>query len=276
MDISLLTDDRAGRRGLLAEHGLSLWVEDGEDRVLFDTGQSSVYLHNAGLLEIDVAQAKAIVISHGHYDHGGGLAFFPEKARWPRVLIHPDAFLPRFSQGTRPDDQPRSIGLPWKMQELGLLDHRLVTNDSIIQLGENLFCCTGIPRITGFEPLSSNVSKRLGGILKADDGRDEQLLVGRTPRGLVVVVGCSHPGIVNCLLHVRSLFPDDPIHAVLGGMHLEEVSPERIDATADSFLRMDVQQIIPLHCTGDPAICRFESVLESKLIRARTGDRITL
>ncbi len=275
MDITILTDDRSGQRGLLAEHGLSLWIEDGEDKVLFDTGQSSVYLHNAALLEIDVAQANAVVISHGHYDHGGGLVFFPEQARWPRVLVHPDAFLPRYSHSPAPGVAPRSIGLPWKIQELGLLDHRLVTNESVVQLGENLFCCTAIPRRSGFEPVSSTLSMHFGGIRHVDDGHDEQLLVVRTPKGLVVIVGCSHPGIVNCLLYIRSLFPSDPIQMVLGGMHLEGASLECIDETAESFLRMEIQKVVPLHCTGDSAICRFESVLGPRLLRARTGDRIT-
>ena len=96
LQITLLTDDSVRKRGLLAEHGLSLWIESDRHKIVFDTGQTDVYLKNAQMLGLDLEQAQAIVISHGHYDHGGGLDWFPLRESGPRVYLHPEATLPKF------------------------------------------------------------------------------------------------------------------------------------------------------------------------------------
>ena len=130
LKITVLTENTVRQHNLLAEHGLSLWIEDGTEKVLFDTGQTDVYLHNAKELNIDLTEAHAVVLSHGHYDHGGGLAFFPVDARWPRVFVHPDALLSKFEKEQDPSKQYKAIGFPWEAGDLDHLEKHLMLNTS--------------------------------------------------------------------------------------------------------------------------------------------------
>ena len=112
LQMTILTDDSARKRGLLAEHGLSLWIESNQDKILFDTGQTDVYLKNAQTLGIDKEKAQAIVISHGHYDHGGGLVWFSLRVKGPQVFLHPEALLPKFGLAKNLKAPHHPVGLP--------------------------------------------------------------------------------------------------------------------------------------------------------------------
>ena len=152
LKITILTENLVRRRNLIAEHGLSLWIEDESDKVLFDSGQTDVYLHNAKELNIDLTEAHAVVLSHGHYDHGSGLAYFPEETRWPRVFVHPDAFVPKYEKVKDSPEQYKTSGFSWEKGDLDHLEKHLMLNTSTMQIGENMFVCSGIPRTTEFEP----------------------------------------------------------------------------------------------------------------------------
>lgn len=275
LTITILTENRVRRTGLLAEHGLSFWLEMGCERVLFDMGQSDVYVRNADKLGIDLGRAQTLVISHGHYDHGGGLAFFPPDARWPRVFIHPDALLHKFSQSDRSDSPHHPIGFPWRVEELEHLERRLMLNTATMQVNDDMVILSSIPQTNAFETVSPSLLVERNGHIVADDMADEQLLVCDLPQGLIVVVGCSHPGIVNSLEYVRSIFPNRPIHTVIGGMHLEQASPERIEHTIDYFEQSAIQTIIPLHCTGLQATWQMKHALGDRIRIAETGDTIS-
>jgi 7,8-dihydropterin-6-yl-methyl-4-(beta-D-ribofuranosyl)aminobenzene 5'-phosphate synthase len=274
LSITILTENQVRKRGLLAEHGLSLWIENRNSRILFDAGQTDVYLKNAAKLGIDLNLAQSIVMSHGHYDHGGGLAWYPLEHRRPRVFAHPDAFLPKFAVSNNPEDQHRPIGLPWRPDQINHLSDLLTYNRSTMQIGDNLFLCNGIPAVTDFEPLSGNYLIEKNEQLMPDVMHDEQVLVCTCDQGLAVVLGCSHPGVVNCLKFVRLFFSEIPIRAVIGGMHLEQADPHRLQMTIDYFREQDIQKIVPLHCTGQHAVWTMKQVLGDRVITACTGDKI--
>ena len=276
LNITILTDDMVRQRGLLAEHGLSLWVENGYSQILFDTGQTDVYLLNAAKLGIDLNRVQTVAISHGHYDHGGGLAWFPLEKQRPRVIMHPDAILPKFAVAKNPDEPHRVIGLPWRIEQINHLAELLTYNRSTMQIGENMYLCSGIPAVTDFEPLASNLLVEKNNQLMADLMHDEQILVCTCQKGLAVILGCSHPGVVNCLKFVKLFFAELPIVAIIGGMHLEQADPHRLQKTIDYFLEQDIQKIIPLHCTGQHAVWTMKQALGDRVITACTGDNIMI
>lgn len=275
LKITILTENLVRRRNLLAEHGLSLWIEDGAEKVLFDAGQTDVYLHNAKELNIDLTEAHAVVLSHGHYDHGGGLAFYPKEARWPRVFIHPDAFMPKFEKVKDSSEPYKAIGLPWGKGDIDRLEKHLMLNSSTMQIGENMFICSGIPQTTEFEVCSTKLMVKKDDQMLVDDLHDEQILVCQREQGLVVILGCSHPGIVNCLKFVQQLFPGKTIQTIIGGMHLENANEDRLRQTI-SFISQLNTNIVPLHCTGQNVIWRMKQELGERVLIRCTGEEIKL
>lgn len=274
--ITILTENLVRKTGLLAEHGLSLWIENDRDHILFDTGQTHVFLHNAKALGIDVTQANVIIISHGHYDHGGGLAFFPSEARWPRVVFHPDAFLPKYTRAKKQDQPHTASGMPWRRSDLHQLEHHLLLNTSTVQIGENAVVFADIPHTVDFETISEDLLIEKNELLVQDHMKDEQLLVLSRPQGLVVIVGCSHPGIVNALKYVQLFYADQPIHTIIGGMHLERASPDRLRKTIDAFRKMDIRQIVPVHCTGQEVIWIMKRELGDRVLIRCTGETVEI
>lgn len=275
LKIRILAENLVRQRNLLAEHGLSLWIEDDTDRVLFDVGQTDVYLHNARHLGIDLSQVNAIVLSHGHYDHTGGLPYFPDAAKRPRIFVHPDAFLPKFEKTDDAQAPYKAIGIPWQKDMLAHLENRIMFNTSTMQVGERLYILTEIPRTTDYEEPAKKLMVKKDDQMLIDDLHDEQVLVCQREQGLVVMLGCSHPGVVNCLKYVRRLFPDQPIQSIIGGMHLERANKNRLIQTMDFFQKLDIAKIIPLHCTGQNVIWQMKRELGDRVLIHCTGDETT-
>ncbi len=268
IQIVTIVENTASGRGTLGEHGLSFCLETGSLKLLFDTGQTTrVLLHNAKLLGVDLSDVDAIVLSHGHYDHTGGLAG-PLATAAPRVFAHPAAMETRFSRHA--DFSVREIGIHKDASIALRRAATIVSTESPTEVGHGIFVTGPPPRVTDYEDPGGDFYLDPA-CTTADPVPDDQSLYFTTQSGVVVLLGCAHAGIVNTLLHVGALTGGAPIHAVIGGTHLGTASPERLDRTVSDLHRIGIDLIAPAHCTGPAASARLWSEFPSAWTPCRVG-----
>jgi 7,8-dihydropterin-6-yl-methyl-4-(beta-D-ribofuranosyl)aminobenzene 5'-phosphate synthase len=268
--VTILVDDQVHDGGLLAEHGLAFWIELRGRRLLFDTGQGMVITHNAARLSIPLHRVDGVALSHGHYDHTGGLGQVMEASPRTEVYAHPAALGRKYAG----DGTVREAGMPPAVREK-LLEHReaLTLVERPLELDGGLFLTGEIPRRTGYETTG-------GSFFADEDAREEDPLPDdlavffESGAGTVVLVGCAHAGVINTLQHIRELTQGRPIHAVVGGMHLAAASQERLDRTIADLRELGVKRIGPCHCTGAAATAELWSAFPDGCFPCGVGTRM--
>jgi 7,8-dihydropterin-6-yl-methyl-4-(beta-D-ribofuranosyl)aminobenzene 5'-phosphate synthase len=247
-----LSEDRASGLDFIGQTGLSILVESDEANILFDTGQGMSASYNADALGIDLKIIDKIVLSHGHFDHTGGLHEVLRRVRKRdvEIIAHPDIWK---SKHIRIPERAmdRFVGLPFQRAELERLGARFRLSKKPTKISENISTTGEIPMRTQFEKLSSNVLVEEGTELIPDEVLDDQALMINTRYGLIIILGCSHRGAINTIYHAQKLSGVEKVHMVLGGCHL--IGPDskpRIEATIDALIKLDVQKIGLCHCTG--------------------------
>lgn len=272
--ITVLVENTAGDLGILAEHGLALWIEADGRRLLVDTGQGMVLEHNAKALGVDLGTADSVVLSHGHYDHTGGIAEASGRFRNADLYVHPAAFAPKFVR--RDDGTSQSVSAPTVNQE-GIRSQvaRMVLTAGPTQVAQGIWVTGEVPRSSGFEDTGGPFY--LDQACTADDPLvDDQAMYIDSSEGIVVVLGCAHAGLVNTLNYVARLAGQKRIHAVLGGMHLLRASDERMEKTIDALDRYQVRLIAPGHCTGLKAVAAMMNRWPDRFVSLMVGRRIAI
>lgn len=267
--ITIVVDNRADQ-GLLYEHGFSAWIEIAGRRLLFDTGQGSVFASNLEKLGIDLGTADTVVLSHGHYDHTGGVPLAIAHAPTAAIYAHPAVTGPRYAIR---DGVVKSIAIP-EAARRALERHRFgirwVTRPMDLALTVGAGITGPIPRLTDYEDTGGPffIDKDSA---HPDPITDDLSLWIRTNRGLVVVVGCCHAGLVNTLRRALELSGESRLHAVLGGFHLTEASERRLTRTMTELRELGPDLIVPCHCTGDVAVERFRQTFGERVAIGSAG-----
>lgn len=277
MRVTVLNENTAGKRGFLAEHGLSLLIETETGRWLFDTGQTDVFLRNAECLKETLFELDGIILSHGHFDHCGGLEYLARSygkagKKLPPVYVRESAFRNKTAIN-RDGCTYRIIGIPWKRE---LLDRCIRLTADRQLLSDGVWVLGNIPYTAGLEEKPSVFFIDDGEKKRPDYMEDEQMLVFETDQGLCLFAGCCHPGILNCLRYVRDTFPGQKIYSVFAGMHLSGASDDRIRNTAEALRESGIERLFPVHCTGIEAIGLMKQCLGRRCTVVETGKRITL
>ncbi|MBC7347203.1 MAG: MBL fold metallo-hydrolase [Clostridia bacterium] len=278
--VTTLSENTAGP-GFLAEWGLSILVEAEGSRILLDTGAGFSAIHNAQLLGLDLRMIDRIVLSHGHYDHTGGLrAFLRRMGREVQVVAHPDVWAAKYArrgQGAlEPGEGTRYVGLPFQRAELESLGARFLLRREPTRLGEHILTSGEIPLATAYEEIDASLLLRDGENFVPDPLADDLALILEAEFGLVVILGCAHRGLINTLDHARALTGRERIYAVIGGTHLLRASPERLDKTIAALKEMGVAKLGVSHCTGFYAAARLAAVFEDAFFLNNAGTSLSL
>ncbi|MEA3363033.1 MAG: MBL fold metallo-hydrolase [Thermodesulfobacteriota bacterium] len=240
--------DRVSPYGLLGEHGFSCHVQTPAGEYLFDTGGGMTIMNNAKLLGIDFSKLKGIMFSHGHFDHTGGLRQVLEKTGEIPIYAHPDLFSNHYSKNS---GKMHNIGVPWPQAELEKLGADFKFSATPYQVVPDLLLSGDVPRISKEETGDPNLLSLLeSGEQITDPLHDDLSLFIRTDKGLVILLGCAHAGLLNIIDHAIKVTGERKIHMVVGGTHLKFCSEEQMTATLNRLEELDVDLIGASHCTG--------------------------
>jgi 7,8-dihydropterin-6-yl-methyl-4-(beta-D-ribofuranosyl)aminobenzene 5'-phosphate synthase len=268
--ITTLVDNAVAQSGkaLLGEHGLSFYIEAGDRRILFDTGQNLALSNNARVLGIDLKTIDTVVLSHGHYDHSGGLQSILESNRHFTLYGHPDVFSPKVK---KVKDGYKYIGIPVEKSDIVNRGISLQLDRNPIEIVPGVMTSGEIALENDFERVEANFFLKQDQAVIADRLADDQALIVDTRKGVVVLLGCSHRGVVNTLTHVARLKNTRKIHAIFGGLHLGKASDDRLSKIIKHLRGFDLEMVGLGHCTGPRAFLALANAFKGRVFFNTVG-----
>jgi 7,8-dihydropterin-6-yl-methyl-4-(beta-D-ribofuranosyl)aminobenzene 5'-phosphate synthase len=273
--ITTLSENTAGRMNLLAEWGLSILIEADGYKILLDTGQSFSAAYNAITLGVDLSQIDKIVFSHGHLDHTGGLLYILKMVKGKvEIIAHPDIWALKYAR--RSEHIKDYIGVPFLRESAETLGASFNLTREPVWISENIVTSGEIPMLTEYEKIDPILYVKETGELKPDPLWDDQALFIKSDKGLIIILGCAHRGIINTIRHAQKLTGVEPVYAVIGGTHLVSASPQRMDLTIAELSSFGIQRLGVSHCTGLPASAILAQTFGEAFFFNNAGTRINL
>ncbi|MEQ8154755.1 MAG: MBL fold metallo-hydrolase [Clostridiaceae bacterium] len=270
---TLIENDSDDNDILLCEHGLSLYIEADGKRILFDTGKSGDFIKNAPMLNVDLSNIDYVILSHGHYDHSGGFVELVNKYDGKFNLIMGEKFFNKKYKLTE-EKTYRYNGNSFDEKFLHEKDiSTKYISEDIIHITENIIIFSNFERKNNFEVLNSNfvVKNEEGYVL--DEFSDEIVLGIKIEKGLLVILGCSHIGVMNILETIAERI-GMPVYGIIGGTHLIQAEETRLDNTFKFIKEKDIKIIGVSHCTGEIAVRELERRFGERFFRNNTGKEI--
>ncbi len=258
------------RPGLLGEHGLAVLIEHRNQMWLYDTGRGKALLPNLEVLGVKPDDLAGLFISHGHLDHFGALKALLEKRSIPLpIYAHPDIFVRRFTQI---GETARPVGMLWNQQELEACGGVFYLQREAVFLEPDMWLSGEIPRKNDLENIGEGFWVERKGQQEPDLIFDDQALVMRGEKGLVILTGCAHAGIINILESVKKQCPGIPVYGIMGGLHLVNAHPKRIAFTADKLKQEKIGFMAVGHCTGAKEAWQLAGLMPIEIEPLHTGE----
>jgi len=273
MRITILCENLVGRLVGSGEHGFSAFIETDKGNYLFDTGSGRSIVPNSLALNKDLKSIRKIFLSHGHYDHTGGLPEVLKLKGKVDVHAHPHVFLDRIAVLKEEDREiKRFIGILYKKRYLESLGANFVFNTDFTEVEKGLFLTGEVPRQTNFEKPDPRLFSEMDGAMTNDLFLDDQSLILDTDKGIVLILGCAHSGMINIINHVINKMGKEKFHSILGGTHLDFLTPEQLEESIKSLKRMEIGKIGVSHCTGMKAAFRLHQEFGDRFFYGCVGS----
>lgn len=282
MEIVTLVENLVYKKDLKAEHGLSFLIKTESCKILFDTGQTGIVVENAKLLGESLEDVDFIILSHGHYDHTGGLEKILEINKTAKIIMKKTIIQKKYSNT---NGNMREIGFKLK-DKYEKYPNEFVILEKDYKLNKDINIITEIDEYTGFEKNEQNLFVQDNGNYVVDEFQDELFLTIMKDEKLNIITGCSHNGIINILKTAIKKIKINNINLILGGMHLssikinevllQENNNEKIKKTAEELKKIKINKIYTNHCTGIDGFMKLKQILEDKVFYSFTGSRINI
>lgn len=275
LKITTLVENTAFQRGFLAEWGLCMLIETAEKMILLDSGASPhAVSHNARRLGLDLSRVDVWVLSHGHYDHTGGMtAVLGSMGKEIEIIAHPSVWDLKYAHRSDPEWY-EYCGNPYKPDELERLGARFSYSAEPTWITEDIVTSGEESMTTDFEAPDKILRLKKDGKYVPDTVMDDQSIYIRTNLGLIVVAGCAHRGIINVIRHGVELTKMDKVYLVVGGTHLFSAPQEQLEKTIEAFRTLGVEWIGVSHCTGLKQAARLYQEFGDRFFFNNTGTVI--
>jgi len=272
MKITVLCENLVGHLVGSGEHGFSAYIEAEHGTYLFDTGSGHSVVANSLVFNKDLRNIKKIFLSHGHYDHSGGLPEVLKLRGQVDIHAHPNVFLDRIAIFKENEKETRRfVGIPYKKRYLETLGANFILNNIFVEVDKGIFLTGEVPRKTLFEKPDPRLF--VEGIEKPapDILLDDQSLILDTEKGLILILGCAHSGMINIIHHVIHKMGKDKFYTIMGGTHLDFLTPEQLEESIKALKQMEIEKIGVSHCTGMKAAFRLHREFGDRFFYGSVG-----
>ncbi|HOV13321.1 MAG TPA: MBL fold metallo-hydrolase [Spirochaetota bacterium] len=266
MRIVTLIENLSYKQNLVGEHGLSIYIETDKKKILFDAGQSGLFVNNAKYMGIDLSQVDDVVISHGHYDHTGGLYAFLKENKKAKIHIKESAFQNKYR------GQEKYIGFPYN---INLFEDRFNFITEITQIDDEIYIIPEIEIFNEEDTHFTNMKIKNRYTVKEDEFTDEQFILIKNSSEISIITGCSHRGITN-IIETGKKESDLPINLIMGGFHFDKEEDEKIKKIINYFESINPKKIGFSHCSGIEAFSLFKERMKDKVFYNYTGNEIRI